>query len=75
MNYSKKKDAALPTFEFKYFQHIEGTLLIPKEFTPHQIQIELVAKTGEKAQASFEWDAAIATTTENGEISKKDTKI
>jgi hypothetical protein len=48
-----------PEFRFKYFQQLDGYILLPEGFTPSQVRITLVAKgqSGKPVSRSFDWNA------------------
>jgi len=41
-------------FSFKYFQQVEGSLVLPSGFTPHRVKIHLDSDTG-KVEKTFPW--------------------
>ena len=42
-------------FKFKYFQKIEGDLILPKGFTPRQVLVEVSPHKKKKIKSSFDW--------------------
>ena len=53
---ARKKDA--PRFSFRYFQEISGSLSLPEDFAPSEVQVELL-RDGKKSKpvvASYSWD-------------------
>jgi hypothetical protein len=50
-------------FSFKYFQRLEGNLILPDKFTPNRIRLVVKSSTGEQATKSVAWSEALA----NGE--------
>lgn len=53
--------AAAPLrFAFKYFQRLEGNLMLPEGFTPNRVRIVVQSKAGDRAEQSFAWDEALA---------------
>lgn len=52
-------DTPRPEFAFKYFQQIEGNVLLPAGFTPHRVQVG-VEGDGGRAERSFAWAEIIA---------------
>ena len=42
-------------FKFKYFQKIEGDLVLPKGFTPRQVLVEVRPHKKKKIKSSFDW--------------------
>lgn len=51
-------------FEFRYFQRLEGSVLLPQGFVPGRVIARLRADGGGNAEQAFAWDAATATTTQ-----------
>lgn len=55
-------------FKFKYFQQLHGTILLPKDFTPNRLQINLAPK-GEKAiTQSMSWTDALKNPESNQDV-------
>lgn len=50
-----------PEFAFKYFQQIEGNVLLPTGFTPHRVRVSVDGDAG-SAERSFAWAEVIAGT-------------
>ena len=50
-------------FSFKYFQRLEGNLILPDGFTPNRVRLVVKSSAGEQAQRSIGWAEALA----NGE--------
>lgn len=49
-------DATELDFEFKYFQRIEGTMMLPEDFAPDQVRIEADGEGGSgRASREFAW--------------------
>lgn len=48
----KKKDLK---FKFRYFQKIEGDLVLPAGFIPRQVLVEVIPKKKKKIQSHFDW--------------------
>ena len=46
-----------PEFRFKYFQQLDGYILLPEGFTPSQVRITLEAQgqSGKPVSRSFDW--------------------
>ena len=44
-------------FAFKYFQQLEGSLMVPADFTPHRVWVNVKSDSGAIEQ-SFPWNAA-----------------
>lgn len=51
-------------FEFRYFQRLEGSVLLPQGFVPGRVIARLRADGGGSAEQAFAWDAATAATTQ-----------
>jgi hypothetical protein len=49
--------AAPQPFSFRYFQQVEGSLMLPADFAPHRVQVRLRADGADIEQA-FPWDGA-----------------
>jgi len=47
-------------FSFKYFEQLEGSLMLPEGFTPNRVQLVVKSRSGEQARQSFAWEDAIA---------------
>ncbi|SDD68148.1 DUF6776 family protein [Aquimonas voraii] len=47
-------DRPRPQFAFKYFQQIEGNVLLPAGFTPHRVQVGIEGEAG-RAERGFAW--------------------
>ncbi len=54
-------DTPKPEFAFKYFQQIEGNVLLPAGFTPHRVRISVDGESG-RSDRSFAWADVIAGT-------------
>lgn len=53
--------ASVP-FEFKYFQQLDGSLVLPEGFTPDAIELRLENREGQKrAEREVPWEAALKT--------------
>jgi hypothetical protein len=46
-------------FAFKYFQQVEGNVMLPAGFTPHRIKVSVDGEAG-RAERSFAWTEVIA---------------
>jgi hypothetical protein len=46
------------SFSFKYFQQLEGSLMLPPGFTPHRVRVT-VRSDGRQAEQVFPWQDAI----------------
>lgn len=47
-------------FSFKYFERLEGSLMLPEGFTPNRVKLVVRSRSGEQATHTFAWDDAIA---------------
>lgn len=47
-------------FSFKYFERLEGSLMLPEGFTPNRVRLVVKSRGGEQAIQTFAWDDAIA---------------
>ncbi len=53
--------AATPlSFSFKYFQQLDGNLVLPDGFTPSRVRVVVKSKGGEQTEQAFAWDEALA---------------
>lgn len=50
--------AAQQPFEFRYFQKLEGSVILPADFTPRQVHVRLAAAGGSTVDKAFPWEAA-----------------
>ena len=48
------------SFSFKYFQQLDGSLMLPEGFTPNRIVVAVKSQGGERAEQSFPWNEALA---------------
>jgi hypothetical protein len=46
-------------FSFKYFQRLEGSIMVPAGFTPNRITVRAQAKSGEITEQTFDWGEAL----------------
>lgn len=46
-------------YDFRYFQRIEGSFLLPEGFQPLTIQVRLIGRDGERAERSVRWQQAL----------------
>jgi len=58
----QKPQAPPQRFEFRYFQRLEGSVLLPQGFVPGRVIARLRADGGSNAEQAFAWDAATAAT-------------
>lgn len=54
----QKTDAPAQPFEFRYFQKVEGSVMLPPGFTPHRVRVILQSENTTIQQA-FPWKAAL----------------
>jgi hypothetical protein len=47
-------------YSFKYFQRVEGDLMLPADFTPTRVAVRLSPQTGSPAEQSFSWADSLA---------------
>lgn len=64
------EDADPLPFEFRYFQQLEGTVMLPADFTPHRVRVLLDGESG-RSERSLAWsetqtEAGRPTTPETG---------
>ncbi|MCL1635579.1 hypothetical protein M2650_13200 [Luteimonas sp. SX5] len=60
----QKPQAPPQRFEFRYFQRLEGSVLLPQGFVPGRVIARVRADGGGSAEQAFAWDAATAETTQ-----------
>ena len=53
------QDASGLSFSFKYFQQVAGTLMLPDDFTPNRIHVEVGGDSG-RADQEFAWNEALS---------------
>ena len=58
----QSEDAPGVEYSFKYFQQVEGDLLLPDGFKPLRLIVRLVPPRGEAVEESFAWAEAAAAT-------------
>jgi hypothetical protein len=51
--------AGLP-FAFKFFQQLQGTLVLPADFVPNRITVTLHPHAGDDVSRTLDWNAALA---------------
>jgi cell division protein FtsB len=56
----QQPDAPGTEYSFKYFQEVEGDLLLPPGFKPLRVQARLVPASGAAVEQSFTWADAVA---------------
>jgi len=54
-------------FKFRYFQKFEGDIVIPKDFSPRQVMVEVNPKRRKKISSTFPWPSAANKTGEQSE--------
>jgi hypothetical protein len=64
----QKPDATPQPFEFRYFQKVEGSVMLPPGFTPHRLRVYLRSE-GTTIQQAFPWSDAL-----RGEVAVPDTR-
>jgi hypothetical protein len=50
--------AGLP-FDFKYFQQVQGTLMLPADFTPNRVRVILQPQGGEAVTRALPWNETV----------------
>jgi len=53
--------AAAAPFDFKYFQRIDGSILLPEGFTPSQVRVTGRSGNGDTIERTFAWNEVIKT--------------
>lgn len=53
-----QSEAPAPEFAFKYFQQIEGNVVLPADFAPHRVRVSLAGEAG-SAERSFAWSEVL----------------
>jgi hypothetical protein len=56
---TQAEKAAPQAFEFKYFQQLEGSVMLPPGFTPHRVKVQLQFG-GRESEQVFPWQATQA---------------
>jgi len=51
----KQPNAPGQTYSFKYFQQLEGEILLPADFKPLRVTVRLVPQSGSAVEQSFPW--------------------
>src|SRR5690554_3571024 len=58
----QQEDAAGVEYSFKYFEQVDGDLMLPEDFKPLRVIVRLAPAGGAAVEESFTWaDAAVAT--------------
>jgi hypothetical protein len=47
-------------FGFKYFQQLDGSLMLPSGFTPNRVRVVVKSNGGEQTEQAFAWSEALA---------------
>lgn len=55
----QKKNAPPQPFSFRYFQRVDGTVILPQGFTPHRVRVWLRSE-GTTIQTAFPWSDALS---------------
>ena len=55
-------------FEFRYFQQVHGTLMLPQGFTPNRVRIEANPAQGKTVVRSVDWRDALKTVEKNDHV-------
>jgi hypothetical protein len=50
----QKPSAPAQTFSFRYFQQIEGDVMLPADFTPQRVRVSVTGSFGKQEQR-FDW--------------------
>lgn len=51
-------DTAPQPFSFRYFQQLEGSIMVPDDFTPHRLRVE-VKVDGDRVERIFPWQEVL----------------
>jgi hypothetical protein len=43
------------TFAFRYFQQLEGSIMLPNDFTPHRVRVKVQDEGGDRVERLFPW--------------------
>jgi hypothetical protein len=55
----KQTNAPGESYSFKYFQQVEGEVMLPKDFKPLRVTVRLVPAGGSAVEQSFPWPDAV----------------
>jgi hypothetical protein len=55
----KQNNAPGVGYSFKYFQQIEGEVMLPKDFKPLRVTVRLVPAGGSAVEQSFPWPETV----------------
>ena len=47
-------------FQFKYFQQLDGSLMLPEGFQPNRVTVSAKSEGGEEVRQAFAWRDALA---------------
>lgn len=61
----QREDAPAQAFSFRYFQQIEGSLMLPEGFVPNRVRVSLRAD-GRTTEQAFPWEATVQATANAG---------
>ena len=53
----QRKDAGGQVYSFRYFQELDGSVMLPKDFTPQRVRV-LLRGNGGGAEQTFDWKTA-----------------
>jgi hypothetical protein len=42
-------------FAFRYFQQLEGSIMLPKDFTPHRVRVRVQSEGSDRVERLFPW--------------------
>lgn len=62
---SAPDDADSITYEFKYFQQLHATLMLPENFTPNRLRVQVNPSDGKEITHSMAWSDALKSAEEN----------
>lgn len=54
----KQQPAQPESFEFRYFQQIQGNVMLPVDFQPHRVKVTLRSE-GRAQEQAFDWDQIV----------------
>jgi len=55
----RQTGAAPPeSFEFRYFQQLQGSVMLPKDFQPHRVKVQLRTE-GRSQEQAFDWEQTL----------------
>jgi hypothetical protein len=53
-------DSAGLSFSFKYFQQVSGSLMLPEDFTPNRISVDVAGSEAGRVDQEFAWNDALS---------------